>query len=802
MWFVARSGAARRAVSGLLLAALVGLAGGVVLTAWAGARRTDTAFTRLGDAWNHPDLLVTNSGGGGFDPSIALTAPGVASAQAVDGFAAVSITPEGGIDLESSTAILAPVSSDAYYTLDTPVLAEGRLPDPDAADEVMVPEARRDAGYPIGSVHDICVADFQEVLEYQGGLIVSGVATLDEQRAGVAAFCDLHQIRVVGVTKLSPDEVVLRASSEAETFVQGTPAFVESVTKAKTFNIVLVDLEPGADVSRYVDTVVESTPAEDGVSVQSSALRTAVVDRTIEPYVRTLALFALVTALAAIAVLGPAVVRWAGTPEPDREPLVAVGLRPHQLRLASAIRGAALGLVAALLAGGIAAAVSGRFPIGVARRIEPDPGIRLDGVVLAIGFAAVVLVTTLLGAVAASRIREHASRPSHVAEALQGAGVGLARVAGVRAALVGDRRGGGAVRAAGGVAIAIVTVVTALTYEAGLGRLLDTPERYGWTWGALIDTGDEGIPPELAEALANDRSVTGTNIGNRTDLLRAGANVQTFAFDPQADGPYPTLLDGRRPTGPGEIALGGQTLDRLDIVIGDQVTFRAPNGQQVDLTVVGQTLLPLISLGQDLSVAEGGLVDLALIPEVAGDEGGDPGIVLIGLAPGTTPQDLQEHLVEAGLPPNVVVEGPEHTADLRGYQAVRRTPLLLAGILGLLGVGVLAHSIADSPRRRRRELAVLRCIGFLGRDLRSTVRWSALTVVAVSLVIAVPIGLAVGRTLWTSFASSIGLEEGGVTPLGAVGLVIAATVLCALVLAAIPARQASRVRPGEVLHSE
>jgi hypothetical protein len=574
------------------------------------------------------------------------------------------------------------------------------------------------------------------------------------------------------------------------------------VTKAKTFNIVLVDLEAGADISKYVDDVVERTPSEEGVSVQSSALRTAVVDRTIEPYVRALTLFALVTALAAIAVLGPAVVRWAGTPEPDREPLVAVGLRPHQLRLASAIRGATLGLAAAVLAVAVAAAASGRFPIGVGRRIEPDPGIRIDGVVLAVGFASVVLLATLLGAVAASRVRAHTSRPSRVAEALQAAGVGLAPVAGVRAALVGDRRGGGAARAAGGVAIAIATVVTALTYEAGLGRLLDTPERYGWTWGAVIDTGDEEIPAEVVEVLASDPSVTGTSIGYRTDLLRDGANVQTFAFDPQTDGPYPELLEGRRPTGPDEIALGGQTLERLDVAIGDEVTFRGPNGNEVDLEVVGKTLVPLLSLGQDLSVAEGGLVDVALIAELAGDEPAPPGVMIIDLAPGTTAQDLQDDLTEAGVPPSVVAEGPEHTADLRGYEAVRRTPLLLAGILGLLGVGVLAHSIAESPRRRRRELAVLRCIGFLGRDLRSTVRWSALTVVSVCLVVAVPIGLAAGRTLWTSFASSVGLEETGITPVGPIALVVVSTVVVALLLAAIPGRRASHVRPGEVLHRE
>ena len=154
------------------------------------------------------------------------------------------------------------------------------------------------------------------------------------------------------------------------------------------------------------------------------------------------------------------------------------------------------------------------------------------------------------------------------------------------------------------------------------------------------------------------------------------------------------------------------------------------------------------------------------------------------------------------MPPSVEVEGPTHSADLRGYEAVRRTPLLLAGLLGVLGIGVLAHSVASSPRRRRRELAVLRCIGFVSRDLRSTVRWSALTVVRSACVIAVPIGLALGRCLWTSFASSIGLEEGGVTPVGAIAVVVAATVLCALVFAAIPGRQAARVRPGEVLHSE
>ncbi len=799
MWFLARSGAARRAVSGLLLAALVGLAGGVVLTAWAGARRTDTAYSRLREAWRHPDLVVTtNEGATSFDPEVALRAPGVASAQAVDGFGLALLTEDGGLDQRLDTAILAPVSEEGYYQLNRPRLAEGRLPDPDARDEVMVPEALRDKGFPVGSEHDACVLDFSEVLAYPDPSILQGTATLDQQRAFVAEVCDRHELRVVGVTRLGPDEVVLRETSEGE-FMESTPAFVASVTKPRTFNIVQVALEPGADVGRFVDAVVDDTDSESGVSVQSSALRNTVVERTVEPYVRALGLFALVTALAAVAVLGPAVVRWAGTADQDRGPLLAVGLRPGQLRLASAIRGAALGLLAATIAVAIAASVSGRFPIGIARRIEPDPGWRPDGLVLVVGFVALVLIAAALGAVAPSREAVRAPRPSRLAEGLQAVGMSVAPLAGIRTALTGSRREAGAARAAGGVAIAIATVVTALTYEAGLGRLLDTPERYGWTWDAVVDTADGGVPPELVAALDDDPMVTATSLGFRTSLLRDGAAVQTFAVDPRSGGPYPLILEGRAPEGTDEVALAGQTLDRLDAGIGDAVAFRGPEGQLLDLTVVGQTLLPLLSLGQDLSIAEGGLVDVELIADLGDD---DPGMVLMDLAPGVTIGDLRTSLADAGVPPTVKVEGPTHTADLRGYQAVRRTPVLLAAILAVLGLGVLAHSVASTPRRRQRELAVLRCVGFTARELRSTIRWTALTVVVAALLVAVPIGVASGRTLWVAFADGIGLDESGVTPIAPIAVVLVATVGCAVALAVIPGRRAARVLPAAVLRSE
>jgi hypothetical protein len=492
-------------------------------------------------------------------------------------------------------------------------------------------------------------------------------------------------------------------------------------------------------------------------------------------------------------------VGWAGTPVTDRGSLLALGLRSHQLRLAAALRGAALGLVAATLALAIAVGVSGQFPIGIAARIEPTPGVRIDWLTTAVGVVAIVVVSALLGALATTRATAPVRRPSRVAELLQGAGAGPSTLAGVRAGLSGGGRGAGALRALTGVTIAIVAVVTALTYQAGLGRLLDTPERYGWMWDNVLEAQDEGFPPGMIPGLEAEASVTALSLGYRISLLRDGAAVQSFAFDRVKGDANPLIHDGRSPHGSTEIALGGQTLDRLHASVGDELIFRGPEGEHLELQVVGKTLLPFLSLGQDLSVAEGGLVDVSLLNRLGG---ADAAIALVDLAPGVSRADVAALKVQSDSPfRGYNLDGPTYTADLRGYDAVRGTPLLLAGILAVLGLGVLAHTIAGSVRQRRRELAVLRSVGFSSRDLRATVRWNALTLVTLSLSVAVPVGVALGRTLWTSFAQRIGLVDDAVTPLGAIAAVVAVTIAGAVVLAALPGRRAGQVAPAVVLRS-
>src|SRR5690349_20226789 len=126
-WFLARTGAVRRARSGALLAVLLGLATATVLVAWAGARRTDTAFERLQASTNQADLNVTAEGDPSvFDPTIALHGPGVRQAGIARGYPMVELRPDGTPDLTTDTALIAPVGDVAFQTVSRALVAEGR----------------------------------------------------------------------------------------------------------------------------------------------------------------------------------------------------------------------------------------------------------------------------------------------------------------------------------------------------------------------------------------------------------------------------------------------------------------------------------------------------------------------------------------------------------------------------------------------------------------------------------------------------------------------------------------------------
>ena len=76
---------------------------------------------------------------------------------------------------------------------------------------------------------------------------------------------------------------------------------------------------------------------------------------------------------------------------------------------------------------------------------------------------------------------------------------------------------------------------------------------------------------------------------------------------------------------------------------------------------------------------------------------------------------------------------------------VRVVPTTMAGVLALVAVAALAHLLMTSVQERRRELALLGALGFVRRQLQATVAWQASVITMASLVVGVPVGIALGR---------------------------------------------------------
>ena len=126
-------------------------------------------------------------------------------------------------------------------------------------------------------------------------------------------------------------------------------------------------------------------------------------------------------------------------------------------------------------------------------------------------------------------------------------------------------------------------------------------------------------------------------------------------------------------------------------------------------------------------------------------------------------------------------------------------PLLLGLTLALFGAATLAHLLFVSVRRRRRQMALLKTLGFVRRQVVSATCWQAATVALVGVIPGLPIGIILGRFAWREFASYLGAVPEAVTPVALVSGIAVVVLAGGVALALIPAVLAARISPGEAL---
>ena len=135
-------------------------------------------------------------------------------------------------------------------------------------------------------------------------------------------------------------------------------------------------------------------------------------------------------------------------------------------------------------------------------------------------------------------------------------------------------------------------------------------------------------------------------------------------------------------------------------------------------------------------------------------------------------------------------------------QRISAVPWFLGGVLAFLAVGTLAHALLVTIRRRRRDLAILKTLGFVGRQVRATVAWLAVAIVAPALLFGLPIGIAAGRWGWREFAQYLAVVPEPIAPAAGTLIVAAAVVAVANIVAAAPAQIAAHAPPATVLKTE
>ena len=140
----------------------------------------------------------------------------------------------------------------------------------------------------------------------------------------------------------------------------------------------------------------------------------------------------------------------------------------------------------------------------------------------------------------------------------------------------------------------------------------------------------------------------------------------------------------------------------------------------------------------------------------------------------------------------------QRPAEIVNYRAMGAMPAVLAGGLAAGAVAGLGLTLVASVRRRRRDFALLKTLGFTRGQLAGAVAWQSSAIAVIGLVIGVPVGIAAGRWLWLAVRARAvgGTRPGGPGRLDRPGC--AGALVLANVVAALPARRAARTPAAEV----
>ncbi len=151
-----------------------------------------------------------------------------------------------------------------------------------------------------------------------------------------------------------------------------------------------------------------------------------------------------------------------------------------------------------------------------------------------------------------------------------------------------------------GAVLAIVVLVSTVTFGASLNNLVSHPSLYGWNWNyAMLSgfAGEEDMPlPQVTTLFDHDPYVAAWSGANFAMAEIDGTSVSTMVEQPKSV-VAPPLTSGHGLEASNEIVLGRATLAELHKRVGDTVTFSNGSSAPTTLTIVGTATLTPVAEG-------------------------------------------------------------------------------------------------------------------------------------------------------------------------------------------------------------
>jgi hypothetical protein len=839
-WYRFRATFARRWGAYLSVILLIGLTGGLAMASIAAARRTQSSYPTFLKSTNPSTLTMgvfgaTNGGKGGSSlvPKIARLSD-VAAVWTLDSGDAVPLSPSGAPRLNTINSVVFGGSFDGYLAQEDRLsVLQGHLSNPRSLDQIEVtPGAAR-----IWNVHQgqsVPIGFYAPQQANLPGFGTSKVKPIFTVHATVTAIVAMNS------------EIVQDDVDRAYGFAFLTPAMIKRAAAIDPdWNdpvYYAIQLRHGDEGLASIESqLVGVVPPHFTYDFHVSSTVTTTVELAVKPESVALGAFGIIAALVCLILSVQALSRLLRQGNDDRRILQSLGAS-HWDTFAESLIGTfgslILGVVLAVIA---AVALSPLAPLGPVRPVYPSRGISWDWTVLGLGMVTLLVVlgsSAVLIAQANSpqRIRSAQSRGprrSPTVRRLQLLGLPLATTIGAHFALESPRgRGEVPVRSiVVGAVLAVTLMTTTLTFSSGLHTLVSRPALYGWNWNLMLNP-TNGTPPIVLRELNHDPDVAQWSGADYVNFTVDGQTVPMLLSSSHAR-VVPPILSGHGLRNNHQIVVGNQTMALLHKQIGDTVQVSYGSAASAPLyipptsmTIVGTATFPAVgyatAVAEHTSMGTGALVPSGIEPPsfaraiLSTDPNlNGPELIFVRLRAGVSASAGKRNLLRIAHDANVVLQkdpqgygslvtvlGVQRPAQIVDYRSIGATPVLLATGLASGAVIALALTLIASVRRRRRDLAIMKTLGFTRRMLAAAVAWQATVDALIGAVVGIPLGILLGRELWTLFARDINAVPQPTVPATAIVLVGFGTVAIAIIAASWPGRSAASTPPGLVLRSE